>query len=479
MVFSSSIFLAWFLPIFLLLYHLADRRYKNLLLLIGSVFFYAWGAPAFIFVFFATTFVDFHLVNFMHEAPTLRRKKLFLILSLSLNLGLLAYIKYANFFVENMNAFLHGLGMQEVAWTEIVLPLGISFFVFESLTYVIDVYRGLHAPLKKFWDYQMYILLFPKLIAGPIIRYHEIADQINYREETTELFLTGFYRFVIGLAKKVLIANKVGAAIAIYFNANPADLTTTQAWIGILGYTIQIYYDFSGYSDMALGLGRMLGFRFPENFNNPFISTSITEFWRRWHISLGNWMRNYLYIPLGGNRTDRPWLVYRNLTIVFLVSGLWHGASWNFVLWGAVHGLFLILDRLFLLKILKKVGRVPAILFTSFVVMIAFGLFKIEDLGQAKAYYGLLIGIQPPPATLPVPVTLYPDLEFWITFGLGWFFAWFAAFPFLERIQKVAYSEMQPLTRHSSFLTLSILFFIFSLSFLIWAPFNPFLYFKF
>lgn len=472
MVFSSIIFLVWFLPIFLFLYHLAHRRYRNLLILLGSVFFYAWGAPKFIFVFFGTSLLDFHLVRWMHQARVLRLKRLLLILSLSLNLGLLAFFKYSNFFVENVNALLHGIGNHGIPWVEVALPLGISFFIFESLTYVIDVYRGVHAPLRNFWDYQMYILLFPKLIAGPIVRYHEIAHQITGRRESSELILTGFYRFVMGLGKKVFIANKVGAAVAPYFAANPDELSAGQAWIGLIGFTMQIYFDFSGYSDMALGLARMLGFRLPENFHNPFISKTITEFWRRWHITLGNWMRNYLYIPLGGNRTRKPWQGYRNLAIVFLASGFWHGASWNFVIWGAFHGFWLILDRLFLLRLLEHLGRVPSMLWTGFWVMIGFGIFKIESLDVAIRYYTALFS-----ARSGIPYL--PKLEFWVLLVLALAFSWFAAVPALQRLQDRVFAEQQSTAGHLAMFVLSAAMFIFALSFIAWQPYNPFLYFRF
>ncbi|MBP8074142.1 MAG: MBOAT family protein, partial [Bacteroidia bacterium] len=340
--------MVWFLPIFLLLYKLADRRYKNGLLLFGSIFFYAWGAPMFIFVLLGTSFLDFQFVAAMYRAERIKAKRGWLAASLFLNLGLLAYFKYCNFFLENLSAVLQSLGLQTLSWTSVALPLGISFFVFESLTYVIDVYRGIHPPLKRFWDYQMYILYFPKLIAGPIVRYHQIADQIENRAESNELFLTGFYRLVIGLGKKVLIANKISVMIAPYFAEDPSKLTAGQAWIGVIGFMMQIYFDFSGYSDMALGLSRMFGFRLPENFNNPFTAASITEFWQRWHISLSTWFQIYLFTPLALQwRNLRRLSVVLAIAVTFLASGLWHGASWNFVLWGAFHGLLLILDRLF------------------------------------------------------------------------------------------------------------------------------------
>jgi len=280
-----------------------------------------------------------------------KKKKLLTAISVMLNVGLLAYFKYANFFVENINEVLAAIGIEQIKWTAVTLPIGISFFTFQKMTYAVDVYRGVYHPLKKPTDFALYILMFPQLIAGPIVRFNEIANQIEDRSwnENNNNRLTGFFRFTVGLAKKVLIANVLGEQVDLIFGLGQLEFNTVTAWIGIVAYAFQIYFDFSGYSDMAIGIGRMIGFDFPENFNNPYISRNITEFWRRWHITLGRWMRDYLYIPLGGNRVSTMRL-YFNLWVVFLISGLWHGAAWNFVIWGAFHGLFLVMDKLFLLK---------------------------------------------------------------------------------------------------------------------------------
>jgi alginate O-acetyltransferase complex protein AlgI len=472
-VFSSVIFLAWFLPIFLLLYKLADPRYKNILILLGSIVFYAWGAPMFIFVFLLTSFLDFQLVAAMHKAKTDKTRRRWLFGSLALNLGLLGYFKYSNFFIDNLNALLGTMHVDAVGWTAVALPLGISFFIFESLTYVIDVYRGVHAPLRNFWDYQMYILYFPKLIAGPIVRYHEIADQVTTRVETQEMLLTGFYRFAIGLGKKVLIANKIGALASAYFGADATKLSAGQAWLGLLCFTLQIYFDFSGYSDMAIGLSRMIGIRLPENFNNPFIAGSMTEFWQRWHISLGNWIRNYLFSPLSLQlRHYRRWGIALSVAITFLASGLWHGAAWNFVIWGAFHGFWLVLDQLFLLKLLKRLGRVPSMLLVGFLVTFCFGIFKIEDLGHAQVYYGALFGHG-------TGITKIIDTETWWLLGIGVFFSWFAALPYFQRVQDRIFAEEQSTLGHLALFGLSACLLILSLSMIVWAPYNPFLYFKF
>ena len=345
MAFSSVIFLTVFFPIVFTLYFLLHDKVRNIFLLMASIVFYMWGAPKFIFAILGTTTLDFYLVKLLYNSKTEKQRKLLLVLSLCLNVGMLFYFKYCNFFIDNANAILHLFTDKQIHWTKIILPIGISFYTFESLTYVVDVYRRVHKPLDNFWQYQLYILLFPKLIAGPIIRYHEISDQITGRlgKEKVDDVLTGFYRFVIGLSKKVLIANTVAKVADEIFSTNIEHISMPYAWLGMLAYTFQIYFDFSGYSDMAIGMGKMLGFKFPENFDNPYNSGSITEFWRRWHITLGKWMKNYLYIPLGGNKVDSKARLFFNLWLVFLLSGFWHGAAWTFIFWGIYHGLFLIL----------------------------------------------------------------------------------------------------------------------------------------
>ena len=394
MVFSSILFLLYFLPVFMLVYVLLPKKAKNYWALLVSILFYAWGAPNFIYVVLATSLLDFYLVKAIYTTENQNRKKLFLSTSLVLNLGLLAYFKYANFFIENVNLALGELGITTLHWTNVALPIGISFFTFQTLTYAIEVYRKDHAPFEKPTQYLLYKLIFPHAIAGPIIRFKSVAAQVVDRTETPDDRLIGLFRFSIGLAKKVLIANVLAKQADLYMGGDLHALSFDEAWVGILAYTFQIYFDFSGYSDMAIGLARMMGFRFPENFDSPYSSSSITEFWRRWHITLGAFMRDFLYIPLGGNRVSNKWRLYFNLWLVFLVSGLWHGASWNFVLWGAFHGLFLILDRLFLLKFLEKIGKVPAAIFTFFVVAMAWVLFRIESWTNAKIFYSQLIDIK-------------------------------------------------------------------------------------
>ncbi len=389
MVFSSIYFLTIFLPLFVLIYSLLPKKpgLKNIFILLASAFFYSWGGPKFIFVILIATFIDFWLVKFMYAAPTKRKKNLLFILSLSVNLGLLFYFKYCNFFIDNLNSVTHIFGMPAIQVAKIILPIGISFYTFESITYAVDAYRNVHKPLDNFWEYQLYILLFPKLIAGPIVRYIDISDQIrdHTAKENASDKLSGFIQFCIGLSKKVLIANVMGAQADAVFSLPADTINTTGAWIGAIAYTFQIYFDFSGYSDMAIGIGKFMGFKFPENFNSPYTAQSITEFWRRWHMTLGAWMKNYLYIPLGGNKGSAL-RTYLNLGIVFFASGLWHGASWNYVFWGVYHGVFLILERSFLLRLLQKAGKFVGILYCFIVVVLGWVFFRLENINHAFAY---------------------------------------------------------------------------------------------
>ncbi|HQI69256.1 MAG TPA: MBOAT family O-acyltransferase [Bacteroidales bacterium] len=473
MVFSSVLFLFFFLPITLLLYYITRKRYKNLVALLASVVFYAWGAPLFVFVIFGSIICDFIFAKYIHKSQGLK-KKLLLSAAITLNVGILVYFKYANFFVDNVNTLLYSFGFTEIHWVKIALPIGISFFTFHEMSYIIDVYRGVKPPMKNILNYALYILFFPQLIAGPIIRFNEISDQIEDRsyQFTVDNHLLGFFRFVIGLAKKVLIANVLGEEADRIFALGFDDLTTPVAWLGVLAYAFQIYFDFSGYSDMAIGLARMMGFIFPENFNNPYISQSITEFWRRWHMSLSRWMRDYLYISLGGNRVSIP-RMYFNLIFVFLISGFWHGAEWNFILWGAFHGLFLILDRLFLLKLLKRIGKFPSILFTFFITLLGWVLFRCESLEQIKNFFTRLFDFS------FRPTDLYFDSRFVVILFVGIFFSFFGAFGGVEKWQEHVYASGQK-NRNVIFLSLfSIFLFVICSSAVISSGFNPFIYFRF
>lgn len=474
MVFSSIAFLFCFLPIFFLLYFLADGKYKNAVILCGSILFYAWGAPRFIFVLLGTTIVDFLVVRWMDSSRSVWLRRSLLCVSLAVNLGLLFYFKYSNFFVENVNKIFEEAGLHHIAWTQLALPIGISFYTFETITYVVDVYRKVHKPLRNFWDYQTYIILFPKLIAGPIIRYHDIADQIQDRSayETSEHRLRGLYRFLIGLGKKVLIANVLGEQADAIFNTDPHLLGTGVAWMGALSYTFQIYFDFSGYSDMAIGLGMMMGFRFPENFNNPYTATSITDFWRRWHITLGAWMRSYLYIPLGGNRVNSKLRLYFNLWLVFLASGLWHGAAWGFIIWGAYHGVFLVLERAFLGKYLKKIGNF-SILYTFPVVLIGWVYFRLEYMKPATLYLARMFSWQ------ASTWKWQPEPDYYFFLAMAVLFSFFTLFPGGKRIQFGVFHADYSKSKHLAMAFVSLALLIICAGRITTASFNPFIYFRF
>lgn len=383
MLFSSTFFLIYFLPVFFSIYYLLPAKLKNYFIVLASVLFYAWGAPGFVLILSTAVVVDFYIARLIHEHEG-KSRKYFLAAGIIFNVSVLLYFKYFNFFVDNLNLLFHFVGKKEINFTRVALPIGISFFVFHEMSYLIDLYRRVKPPMKNIIDYALYIFLFPQLIAGPIIRFNEIADQIKGRKflDNADDCLLGLFRFSIGLAKKVLIANVLGAEADKIFHLQYNELTASSAWIGAICYTFQIYFDFSGYSDMAIGLGKMMGFSFPENFNHPYISQNITEFWRRWHMSLSRWMRDYLYISLGGNKVSVP-MMYFNLCLVFLISGFWHGAQWTFIIWGAYHGLFLVLDRLFLLRITERIGRIPKILFTFFILVIGWIPFRSENMSQA------------------------------------------------------------------------------------------------
>ena len=475
MVFSSSLFLLYFFPIFLIIYFLLKgTKWKNLWTLFSSILFYAWGAPTFIFIVLASIIADFYLVKVMDKTTVRSRKNLLMATSVVLNIGLLAYFKYANFFIENANTILETMGMTAVHWTKVVLPIGISFFSFQKLTYSVDVYRKVHGPLKRVTDYAMYILMFPQLIAGPIVRFNEIADQIEHRKnnETADNRLTGFFRFILGLAKKVLIANVLGEQVDMIFALNPADMTMGLTWIGIIAYAFQIYFDFSGYSDMAIGIGRMIGFDFPENFNNPYISKNISEFWRRWHMTLGRFMKDYLYIPLGGNRGTKSRMFF-NLWVVFLISGLWHGAAWTFIIWGAFHGLFLVLDRLFLLKFYKKIGTVPSIIITFIITLVGWVLFRAETLPFAWQYLGKMFSFDFSPSGI------FFERKFWTILIVAIFFSFWGALPGIEAWQDRLFAKVQ---KHKTILLMvlfSVIFFVICLAAITSSGFNPFIYFRF
>ena len=471
MVFSSNIFLFFFLPIFLIVYFVTPQKFRNYTLLLFSLVFYAYGAPDFVFLLVGECIVNYFIVRGMAKSEKTSTKKLLCALSTIMALGLLLYFKYANFFMENLNAILGWMHHEPVGWMKVALPIGISFFTFQSITYTIDVYRGTTPPSQKLTDYVLYIMMFPQLIAGPIVNYNSVAAQLVHRTSTMEDRVVGFYRFIIGLGKKVLIANTLAAYADQVFAMNYANLATGTAWIGILSYTFQIYFDFSGYSDMAIGLGKMMGFRFPENFNDPYTSRSVTEFWKRWHMTLGNFIMNYLYIPLGGNRKGKG-RMYLNLWLCFLLSGLWHGASWNFVLWGAFHGLFICADKLFLKDLLKKAGKWPAVILTFFVVNMGWVLFRVDTAADAGGFYRALFAFKG-------GETVLSDAMFWFTFGLAILFSFLTLFKGGQKLQDKIFADSYSKGLSWTMFAICLVLFILSAGSLCVSDFNPFIYFRF
>ena len=483
MVFSSIIFIFYFLPLFFLIYYLADKKYKNGIILTGSILFYAWGAPKFIFVILGTTIIDFYVVRMMAAANKNSKRKLLLCTSLCINFGLLFYFKYCNFFIDNLNYVLNCFGSKPILLAEIILPIGISFFTFETITYVADVYKGIAKPVRHFWDYQLYIILFPKLIAGPIIAYHDFEGQIedHTEHETSENKLRGLYRFCIGLGKKVMIANVMGVASDHIFGLPAGELDTTTAWFGAISYTFQIYFDFSGYSDMALGLGQMMGFRFPENFNNPYTALSVTEFWRRWHISLSTWLYTYVFTPLSISLRN-----YGILTVViscittFFISGLWHGAAWHFIAWGLLHGIAITyeaLTRKTRKKIFKKIppviGNTIGLLCTFSFVCCSYVFFRAKDINYSLHYLGHMFSWHPDADRWR------PSTEYFAFLAIAIFFSFFTLPRLGARIQQKVFYGDYSMSMHYLMAFVVILLFIISAGRITSSNFNSFIYFRF
>ena len=378
MVFSSSVFLCIFLPVVWILHTVLPwNAAKNALLVVASLLFYAYGEPVYVLLMLASAAINYFCALMVAKW----HRRILLALAVVANIGILAFFKYSGFFVENVNA----LFRLAIPVPGVALPVGISFFTFQALSYVIDVYRGKTEVQRNFFKVLLYISLFPQLIAGPIVRYPQVAAEIDDRSVTPRDAAFGFRRFIFGLAKKVLIANTMGEAADVIFNAGAANIDGLAAWVGAIAYLMQIYYDFSGYSDMAIGLGQMLGFKFPENFLHPYGARNIQEFWRKWHVSLSSWFKDYVYIPLGGNRKGKVRTVI-NRIIVFLLTGFWHGANWTFVLWGAFHGFLLLLEEA--IPAIKKLPAVLGHIYTIFMVTLSFVIFRAESVGEAFAFIG-------------------------------------------------------------------------------------------
>jgi len=459
MLFSSVTFIYYFLPILLLIYFITKDKYKNLVLLIFSIIFYLLGEPKYIFILILSCILNY---IFGKKIYTSKNKKTWLIISLIYNIGQLLIFKYTDFFIENINNILN----TNINYLYIVMPIGISFFTFQALGYIIDIYQEKHKPANNLLDFMTYISLFPQLIAGPIIRYSVIQEQLTKRNTTTEKFASGITRFVIGLSKKVLIANVLGE-----FSSNLIEVDLLSSWLKPIAFTLQIYFDFSGYSDMAIGLGLMFGFNFLENFNYPLIATSITDFWRRWHISLSSWFKDYVYIPLGGNRVSKIKHI-RNIFIVWFLTGFWHGASWNFILWGLYFFILLIIEKIFLKKYLDKT-KILKHIYTIILVIIGFLIFNSQNTQE------ILVGLKNMFMINKIPLTttstiyyLKNNLSLLIISIIG-------STPLIKyivtKIKTSKYRKLIDLLEVIAVLALLILV----TSFLIDESFNPFLYFRF
>lgn len=467
MVFSSLTFLFVFLPAVLLVYFSVPRQGKNAVLFIFSLLFYAWGEPIYVLLMIFSTVLDYTCGRLVEKFRGTPKQKIGLLISVTVNIGLLCFFKYSDFLIGTLN----GIFGWNIPLLNLPLPIGISFYTFQTMSYTIDVYRGEARVQKNIISFGAYVSLFPQLIAGPIVRYQDIAEQLDMRTHSFDNFGTGVKRFVTGLGKKVLLANNIGLLWDTISQTDASRLTAVGAWLGITAFAFQIYFDFSGYSDMAIGLGKIFGFDFGENFNYPYVSKSVTEFWRRWHISLGAWFRDYVYIPLGGNRKGMAKQI-RNIALVWLLTGIWHGASWNFVLWGVFYGVFLVLEKLFLLKLLKKAPPFIGHIYTLLTVLFGWVLFAFDDLGKGWAFFKVMFGAG---AGFINGVTMYRLFTYLPLILL----CAFASTP----IMKSMYGKLDVRAHEGTMLTSDVIRLVgisaLSLAYLISGSYNPFLYFRF
>ena len=461
MVFSSITFLFYFLPITLAFYYILPNKCRNIVLLVASLVFYAYGEPTYVFIMILS--IVFTYIYGLLIDKFKKFSKLFLVLTVCTSIGLLIYFKYTNFIIKNINLWLSN----KIDFIEVILPIGISFYSFQLLTYIIDLYKGDVKVQKNIFKLGLYITFFPQLIAGPIVRYQTIEKQLEERKHSFEKFAQGVRRFVIGLGKKILIANLLGELTQVFLSSN--DKSVLFYWIYGIAVTLQIYFDFSGYSDMAIGLGKMFGFEFLENFNYPYIAKSVTDFWRRWHISLSTFFRDYVYIPLGGNRVSKfKWL--RNIIIVWMLTGIWHGADWNFVIWGLYFGIILILEKIFLGKVLEKLPQLISRVYVLLIVMISFIIFSGESSSQIINNLFGLVGYKNVPLISLESIYYFKSYFIIIVLGI------IGSTPIIknilgkEQIKKVV-TVLEPI-----FL---IFILILSTSYIIDGSFNPFLYFRF
>ncbi|MBR5154870.1 MAG: MBOAT family protein [Clostridia bacterium] len=465
MLFSSIPFLYYFLPIVLMIYAITPRIFKNTVLLLSSLIFYAWGEPIYVFLMIATIGLVYIMGLLIERFKGTVWSKIFLVISILTSLAALGYFKYADFFITNFNR-ITGLS---IPLLRLVLPIGISFYTFQTLSYTVDVYRGNVAAQKNPINLAAYVALFPQLIAGPIVRYSDIETQLVSRTHSFDKIASGTRRFIIGLSKKIILANSLGELSDAFISSG--DKSVLFFWLFAFCYMLQIYFDFSGYSDMAIGLGKLLGFEFMENFNYPFISSSITEFWRRWHISLGSWFRDYVYIPLGGNRVKKARLLF-NIFVVWFLTGFWHGAEWNFIIWGLYFGVLLTIEKFFVLKHLEK-HKFLSHIYVIFFVAISFVIFSANNLTDAISYVGGMFGIG-------VPFASFEWTYYLKSYGLIILIAAISSTPLPKNVlshlyQKVWFKKIWDVIE----IPLLIVLLLISTAYLADGSFNPFLYFRF
>jgi len=458
LIFSSILFIFRFLPIALILYYITPQKYKNLILTLLSLVFYSWGEGKYFLIMIASIIIDYTAGRLIYRYKNeIKKKTIVLCISLVFNLGLLFFFKYFNFFIDNINNIFNFA----IKGVKITLPLGISFYTFQTMSYSIDVYRGKVVPEKNIINFAAFVTLFPQLIAGPIVKYTDINKEISRRVITKDNVEVGIEKFILGLGRKVLIANNIGMLWTEVEGIGFENISTPLAWLGIISFGLQIYFDFSGYSLMAIGLGKMLGFNFPENFNYPYISRSISEFWRRWHITLGSWFKEYVYIPLGGNRKGKVRVTF-NLFIVWALTGLWHGASYNFLLWGLFFFLLISIEKLGLINFLNK-HRVFSHIYTIFLLLIGWTLFAITDFNGICEYLSKLF--------------FYSNGEEWIYYLRNYGVSLIIAIIFSLPLVSMFYKKIENFKWIKTIILMGI--FIISVAYLVDATYNPFLYFRF
>jgi len=472
LVFSSLVFLYAFLPLNLIFYFICkNQTYRNWVLIIFSLLFYSWGEPVWVSLLIISSLVDYFLGLTIEKYRKSWQSKAALLASITVSLSLLGFFKYFDFLIQNINYF---FGMN-FPMHHFGLPIGISFYTFQSISYIVDVYRGEIAAQKSFPKFLLFISLFHQLVAGPIVRYKDIAENIEQRTHSVSLFNEGINRFVIGLAKKVLLANTAGEVVEVFLDGDFSTLSILGAWFGISFFALQIYFDFSAYSDMAIGLGKMFGFTYKENFNYPYISRSATEFWRRWHISLGSFFRDYVYIPLGGNRKHH----LRNLLIVWFLTGLWHGASWNFILWGLFYGVLIAIEKIFLLKILEKLPRWIAHSYLIFVMLIGWVIFYYTDLNSIGSILGIMFAFGSRELINTELIIYFSNYFFFLIVAL------FACTPITKLIRQGIASLINKNIPHTLLPTkffhptLNFILLFMATILLVGKSYNPFLYFRF